>query len=73
VGGGGYEPEYVVRCWVLLLAELSGMSPDEAHPEAEAWLREPSVEPDEEADTRSLVTARQARVLVFPMHGLGAR
>lgn len=40
LGGGGYNPWSVGRCWTLLWAELSGQEvPDRLPPEAEAVLR----------------------------------
>lgn len=60
VGGGGYEPEYVVRCWMLMLAELAGLPTDEAHADASSWLREPAAVRDVEADTVSLANSRLA-------------
>lgn len=61
VGGGGYEPEHVVRCWLLMLAELAGLSPREAHADALSWLGEPPAEADVEADMRSLADSRLAK------------
>lgn len=40
VGGGGYEPEHVVRLWLLMLAVLAGIPEETVHPEATEWLRE---------------------------------
>lgn len=57
VGGGGYEPEHVVRCWLLMLAELAGLPVAEAHADAPCWLSEPAAECDVEADKRSLANS----------------
>lgn len=60
VGGGGYEPEHVVRCWLLMLAELAGMPLDEVHPEVGKWLAEPAPSADLEAEARSIEAAAAA-------------
>jgi acetoin utilization protein AcuC len=70
VGGGGYEPEHVVRCWMLMLAELAGVAAQDAHRDAVHWLHEPVPLPNPESELLALATSRDARVSVFPLHGL---
>jgi acetoin utilization protein AcuC len=70
LGGGGYEPEHVVRCWMVMLAELCGLPLQRVHPEVEEWLAEPPMPAMAGADDTSLLAAEQARGIVFPLHGI---
>lgn len=70
VGGGGYEPHHVVRCWLLMLAQLTNVPADRIHPEVDQWLAEPAPAADSEATAAALLAAQSARQLVFPYHHL---
>ena len=70
VGGGGYEPHHVVRCWMLMLAALAGAPPARLHPDVEEWLAEPAPAPNAAAEAASCVAALRARERVFPFHRL---
>jgi acetoin utilization protein AcuC len=72
VGGGGYDPEHVVRCWMLMLGDLAGVGPATVHEAASDWLLEPAPPPEPGADNGSLAAADVARGHVFPIHGLAA-
>lgn len=60
VGGGGYEPVHVVRCWLLMLAELSDAPGCTVHQQSGQWLAEPPAEQDAAADAASLRAAATA-------------
>lgn len=64
VGGGGYDPEHVVRCWMLLFAALAGLPQAHVHPDAASWLAETVPASDPNADAASLDGARRAGRLV---------
>jgi acetoin utilization protein AcuC len=70
VGGGGYDPIHVVRCWILMLGALCGHELDTVHPDAASWLAEPVQDSDPDADAESLICAARARKLVMAAHGL---
>lgn len=59
LGGGGYEPVHVVRCWLLMLAELSEVPQARIHPEVAQWLSEPAPLKDDAADGASCETSRR--------------
>jgi len=70
LGGGGYEPEHVVRCWMIMLAEMCGLPLQRVHPEAGDWLAEPPMPAVTGSDDASLLAAEEARQMLFPLHGL---
>ncbi len=70
LGGGGYDPAVVARCWAIMLATISGaLPPDRA--DRLAALHDPapsSGKPEIEEEIRRIVAA--VKETVFPLHHL---
>jgi acetoin utilization protein AcuC len=70
VGGGGYEPQHVIRCWMLLLGELTGVPAAHVHPDVETWLAEPAAGFDLTAHAGACLAAWRAKQHVYPFYAL---
>ncbi|MFN8498095.1 MAG: acetoin utilization protein AcuC [Anaerolineae bacterium] len=70
LGGGGYNPSSVARCWAILMAILTGDLTDDTRPPYVALLDEqaPTEEPGVGQSVASAVD--QVRAQVFPYFGL---
>ncbi|MFN8471383.1 MAG: acetoin utilization protein AcuC [Anaerolineae bacterium] len=70
LGGGGYNPPSVARCWAILMAILTGDFTDDSCPPYAALLDEqaPTEEPSVGRNVAS--TVDQVRGQVFPFFGL---
>ncbi|MFN8482071.1 MAG: acetoin utilization protein AcuC [Anaerolineae bacterium] len=70
LGGGGYNPPSVARCWAILMAILTGDLTDDTRPPYAALLDEQS--PTEEPSVGQSVasTVDQVQTQVFPLFGL---
>ena len=70
LGGGGYNPPSVARCWAILMAVLSGALTDETREPFAALLDETSPVEDPSVGRSVATTVEQVRAQIFPFHGL---
>ncbi len=72
LGGGGYNPASVARCWAILMAVLSGKLTDNAPEPFAALLDETAPAEDPSVGRTVTATVGQVYAQVFPYHGLPA-
>ena len=72
LGGGGYDPRNVARCWTIMLATVSQTVPPERQAEFEALFDTETPPEDERATARVQEVVRQVKARIFPLHGLPA-
>ena len=72
VGGGGYNPRTVAKCWTIMFATISHALPEEMGKRYdELFDREVRFE-DERVLARVEDTVTRIKDVVFPLHGLKA-
>jgi len=72
LGGGGYDPENVARCWTIMLGTISGTVPAAAQADFEALFDREGPATDERATAQAQKVIREVKRHIFPLHGLSA-
>ncbi len=70
LGGGGYDPRNVARCWIIMLGTISQAVPEAQQAEVEALFDTAAPPPDERATARVRQVVQEVRARTFPPHGL---
>lgn len=73
LGGGGYDPRNVARCWTIMLGTVSGTVPEGAQANFQALFDKGEPATDEQATTQVQKVIQEVKRRIFPLHGVENR
>lgn len=70
LGGGGYDPRNVARCWTIMLGTVSGTVSEGSQADFQALFDREGPATDERATTQVQKVIQEVKGRVFPLRGL---
>ncbi|MFQ5594463.1 MAG: acetoin utilization protein AcuC [Anaerolineae bacterium] len=70
LGGGGYDPRNVARCWTVMLGAISGAVPASSRANFEALFDGEGPATDRRATEQVQKVIQEVKRRIFPLHGL---
>lgn len=70
LGGGGYTPQNVARCWAVMFATVSEALPTASYKSFEGLFDREKPPKDDGLFGRVMETVAQVKETIFPLHGL---
>ncbi|MFQ5858058.1 MAG: acetoin utilization protein AcuC [Anaerolineae bacterium] len=70
LGGGGYDPRNVARCWTIMLGTISGAVPEESQADFEALFDTEGPRTDDRAEAQVQKVIQEVKRRIFPLRGL---